>query len=315
MKFFQKSTAILIIALLFVTMVPTAAAADNDKGITYTEVNEMVYAVTEVNIRSGPGLKYGKVGMLYYGEAIQRIGIGDNGWSKVMYNDEVAYMFSEYLSTVRPVVDAPDTDYSALNRQIAIANGLKKAEYTSESWSVLSDALSRAIKALSNDKQATVDQCRKNLSAAIAGLVKVDRSALQEVLDAADDFVDGDESNDAWFELVEAVNNGKALVGGNDQAAIDAAAAQIDEILARVKTIVDVQSTPEIVTQEVKVEVPPTDDYCNIPAHRVWPILFFCSLALNLALVAVIVFYVYTKKKNQKDDTPLVDYDIDDDVF
>ena len=79
--------------------------------------------------------------------------------------------------------------------------------------------------------------------------------------------------------------------------------------------MMDELNTPEIVTQEVRVEVPPTDDYCNIPAHRVWPVLFFCSFALNVALVAVIAIYISRKKKNQKDDTPLVDYDIEDDLF
>ena len=315
MKCLQKSAALLIVVLLFVAMVPTVSAADNDNGVVFTEVNETVYAIASVNVRTGPGTAFERIDRLSYGQAIQRIGVGENGWSKVLYNGEVAYMYSDYLSATRPVIGAPDIDYSKLSRQIAIANGLRKADYTLESWGALSDALTQALKALNSDSQTTVDGSNEALQAAIAALVKVDRSTLEESLDAADDFVDSDEKNDVWFQLVEAVNNGRALLSSNDQAAIDAAAAQIDEILAEVKAVVEERNTPEIVTQEIMVEVPPTDDYCNIPIHHAWPVLFFCSLALNVALVAVIAVYIYRKKKNQKDDTPLVDYDISDDLF
>ena len=315
LKHLLKLTTVLIVVLLFAAMVPAVSAADNDNGVVFTEANEMVYAITAVNIRTGPSTAYSKIGMLSYGEAIHRVAVGENGWSKVVYNGETAYMFSEYLSTSRPVVAAPNVDYSELSRQIAIANGLREAEYTGESWNALSDALAQAIRALSSDSQTTVDRSNSALDTAIAGLVKLDRSMLEKSLGAASDLVAGDMNNDVWFRLVEAVNNGKAQLNSNDQDAVNAAAAQIDELLAQVKAIVEAQNTPKIVTKEVMVEVPPTDDYCNIPAHRVWPVLFFCSLALNVVLVAVIVVYVSRKKKNQRDDTPLVDYDISDDVF
>ena len=37
------------------------------------------------------------------------------------------------------------------------------------------------------------------------------------------------------------------------------------------------------------------------------------SLALNAALIGVIVWYFYKKHRNKQDDMPLVDYDIEDD--
>ena len=48
--------------------------------------------------------------------------------------------------------------------------------------------------------------------------------------------------------------------------------------------------------------------------HRIWPILFFISLALNVVFIVVIVVAVIRRKKNAKDDTPLVNYDIGDDA-
>ena len=75
-----------------------------DPVVTYKEVNETVYANTTVNIRKGPGTEYDKLGSLNKGDSITRVGIGDNGWSKVEYNGSIAYMFSEYLQTTKPPV-------------------------------------------------------------------------------------------------------------------------------------------------------------------------------------------------------------------
>jgi uncharacterized protein YgiM (DUF1202 family) len=75
-----------------------------DPVVYYEEVNETVYANTSVNIRKGPSTDYEKIGSLSYGQSITRVGIGENGWSKVLYNDEIAYMYSEYLQTTKPAV-------------------------------------------------------------------------------------------------------------------------------------------------------------------------------------------------------------------
>ena len=43
--------------------------------------------------------------------------------------------------------------------------------------------------------------------------------------------------------------------------------------------------------------------------------LLSISVLVNAGLIAVIVIYIRNKKKNQQDNTPLVDYDILDDTF
>ena len=70
--------------------------------VTYEVVDEIVYATENVNIRKGPGTDYDKLGLLSKNNSIQRIGIGSNGWSKVIYNGEVAYIISDYISTTNP---------------------------------------------------------------------------------------------------------------------------------------------------------------------------------------------------------------------
>ena len=66
------------------------------------EANETVYATSTVNVRSGPGTSYEKLGQLAKGDKLTRTGICDNGWSRVVYNGKVAYVSSSYLTTTNP---------------------------------------------------------------------------------------------------------------------------------------------------------------------------------------------------------------------
>ena len=209
-----------------------------------------------------------------------------------------------------PVVNV---DYTELQKQINIAKNLKSTGYTADSWKNLTSALNAAKAALNTDDQATVDAAAKALKDAIAALTKVDYSELQAAIKSVEQFNTSEELVGLFGQLTSAVNDGKALLNKGDQAAVDAAAARINKLLDEIiKALSDKE--PQTVIKEVEVEVLPKDDYCNIEIHRVWPILFFVSLGLNAILVAVFVMMAAKKKKNAKDDTPLVDYDIGDDA-
>ena len=67
----------------------------------------------------------------------------------------------------------------------------------------------------------------------------------------------------------------------------------------------------ESLTVSEPTEVLSDEKVCNVPMHAVWQILFFVSLALNVAAAVVIVILIWKKKHLHKDDIPLVDYDID----
>lgn len=75
--------------------------------VIYEDVYETVYATTDVNIRTGPGTEFSVLGVSLYGSSVTRTGIGSNGWSQVIYNDDTAYMASEYLSKNNSVSDGP----------------------------------------------------------------------------------------------------------------------------------------------------------------------------------------------------------------
>lgn len=78
----------------------------------FTEVNETVYATTSVNVRASYSADSDKVGSLSSGASATRTGVGDNGWSRIVYGDSVAYVNSDYLTTTKPSSNSGSTQTS-----------------------------------------------------------------------------------------------------------------------------------------------------------------------------------------------------------
>lgn len=74
--------------------------------LTFTSVNEQVWATGTVNLRSGPSTEDEKVGALNKGNSVTRIGIGTgdySSWSRVKLSDgSEVYVASSYLTTTKP---------------------------------------------------------------------------------------------------------------------------------------------------------------------------------------------------------------------
>lgn len=86
---------------------PEQEEIDNEQEeVLFEEVNEQVYAMSDVNIRQEPNITGDKVGLLRQGKEITRTGIGSNGWDRVLYNGDVAYINHNYLSTEEIVAAA-----------------------------------------------------------------------------------------------------------------------------------------------------------------------------------------------------------------
>lgn len=68
--------------------------------VVFDDVNETVWTTTSVNIRKGPSKDDDKITTLSIATPITRIGIGDNGWSKIIYKDIECYINSKYISTI-----------------------------------------------------------------------------------------------------------------------------------------------------------------------------------------------------------------------
>ena len=114
---------------------PATKPAETDPVVTYKDVSETVYAKGNVNVRSGPGTDYTKLGKLSKDDSVKRTGIGDNGWSRVEYNGKTAYISSEYLSTTKPSTteNKPvETDPPATESNVT--KGMKNALSSAKSY-------------------------------------------------------------------------------------------------------------------------------------------------------------------------------------
>lgn len=307
-----KRAAAVLLAMLLIcncAMVPVQAAkAENVK---FTEVDEIVYAKGGVNIRTGPGTEHKVIATLRDGEAIRRTGVGDNGWSRVSYMGQTAYMYTKLLTITSGSTVPSGGD--RLEQQIAIANGLKEWEYTKDSWKAVQSALKAAKKLQSSKNTEKRKEASDTLEKALAALVSMNYAGLESAISKAKEQISSYEVYDLVDRLREAVTKAEQLRYSGDQVQVDATAGLIGALLEELAALREQNTVIETVIQEVEVEVPPTGDYCNISQHRIWFVAFAASGVLNVILVLLLTIAV-RKRKYRTDDVPLVDYDIDDDI-
>lgn len=78
----------------------------------FTTANDTVYTAAKIPVQIGPGNNYETIGELKYGSEITRIGIGNNGWDKIKYNDKTAYVQHNFLTKTKPnTLIAETTDW------------------------------------------------------------------------------------------------------------------------------------------------------------------------------------------------------------
>ncbi len=206
--------------------------------------------------------------------------------------------------------DGPMVDYTELERQIEIANSIKKDGYTTESWDAVTVALNEAIALRNSDSQSNVDAGAKKLKDAIAALKKVDYTALKDAIASADAYIDSSDMTDLWNKMSAALDVANGALSSGDQAAVDKAAKDLLDAVEALKKYVEENA------KEVKVEVPvevEPENFCNVPFHKIVIILFVVSVIINIVFIVLTVLWFLRRKKNLKDDTPLVDYNIGDD--
>ena len=126
--------------------------------VTFTDVNETVYATKDVNVRKGPSTSDNAIGKLEKGKSVTRTGVGSNGWSRVTYNNETAYISSDYLTTTAPE-DTQKTNNANL-KTLEIEGQTLVPEFlpdvTSYTMKVGKDVEKLKINAKAEDEKATV---------------------------------------------------------------------------------------------------------------------------------------------------------------
>ena len=75
--------------------------------MSFSSVNETVYATDDgINVRNNP-IDGSVIGSLDKGDSVTRTGIGD-GWSRIKYGGQTAYVSSSYLTTTKPATAEED---------------------------------------------------------------------------------------------------------------------------------------------------------------------------------------------------------------
>ena len=135
---------------------------------TFTEVNQTVYVYNteSVNVRSGPGTSYSSLGRVARNTAVTRTGVGSNGWSRVSYNGQTAYISSSYLTTTKPEEEAKSSNamLSGLTVDIEGLSPVFNKDTDNYTLQVGSDVEAIQITATPEDENATVQvQGNENL--------------------------------------------------------------------------------------------------------------------------------------------------------
>lgn len=65
----------------------------------WTSTGDTVYSTKSLNVREGWGTSFKSIGGLTVGQKVKRIATGDNGWDKIEYEGQNAYVMSKYLTT------------------------------------------------------------------------------------------------------------------------------------------------------------------------------------------------------------------------
>ena len=128
-------------------------------------------------------------------------------------------------------------DRSALSDLIDEAQALNEADYTSDTWQALKDAL-EAAKAVVEDEDASqqaIDDAADALRNAIDGLIaRGDKTELNGLIAGAEALNEADYTAGSWAAFISALDSAKAVA-----ADADATQAQIDDAKAALEAAMD----------------------------------------------------------------------------
>jgi len=152
--------------------------------------------------------------------------------------DAAAEALKNAIAALEEKPVAPEVDYTELNKQIDIANGLNEDEYTAESWDNMQKALADAYEAKNSQDQAVVDAAAETLKNAIAALEKkpvapeVDYTELNKQIGIAEGLKEDEYTADSWAKMEAALADAIAARESKDQAVVDAAAEALKNAIA-----------------------------------------------------------------------------------
>lgn len=94
-------------------------------------IEERVRIVNDnINVRSGPGTDYERLGSAYTGYDFEFIEQLEEGWTKIVYDDREAYVYSEYVEIIPMVLDEEGnyTEYVDLDSDATMEDDAELSE-------------------------------------------------------------------------------------------------------------------------------------------------------------------------------------------
>ncbi|MCR5343037.1 MAG: SGNH/GDSL hydrolase family protein [Butyrivibrio sp.] len=97
-----------------------------DYKITVYETAKSFYSNERVNVRSGAGTEFERLGVIKRDTKMTVLGQTDNGWYQVSFKDEVGYIKMDYLQEKEPGVEYI---FAGDSRTVQMSRAVKKGEY------------------------------------------------------------------------------------------------------------------------------------------------------------------------------------------
>lgn len=192
---------------------------------------------------------------------------------------------------------------SKLEEYLRIASNAEQSNYTTESWQLLEKAVAKANEALASGSQLKVNSAVAHMSTALSKLTSMDYSKLDPIIQEAEKYIQ--EAFGDWLSLFELLMDYHNLYGCGDQDAVD-------EAVKEIRNCLDI-----LQEKEAPQQADPEPASSGKNRQAIWIILLVISVLCNIALAIMVIFHIELpinrKNREQVDDMPLVDYDIDDD--
>lgn len=85
---------------------------EEEQSVAVTVLVAVPNATSSVNVRSGPGTEYNRLGSAYSNNEYEVLEILPNGWTKLLYSDQEAYINSEYVDYKMRITDQGSITYN-----------------------------------------------------------------------------------------------------------------------------------------------------------------------------------------------------------
>ena len=249
----------------------------------FTSVNQTMYTTGEVNIRKSYSTSSAIIKTVEKGTKITRVGIGDNGWSKITYNGQTAYISSSLLTKTKPAEDKPKTEEPKSNTA---------TNQTTNNETINNENTNNTTEPVNNE----VDNSNTDNTNAVLGLSKLEIAGVN--------FSEGFDPSIHSYTLklnffvkdlnitaeanktdakVEIIGNGNFEAGENN-----------------VTILVSSADNKETATYQIKVTIP--SEVASSPQNNIQFYLMCGTIILAAIVVIGIIISIYKKKnKNEVD--------------